>query len=77
MSDMPLSENTVAHRIMIARMDKRMSQRELATALGCTAPAICHWELGKNQPSVSRIRDLSVALDVSESWLAFGTGSMR
>lgn len=77
MDAMTLTYSTVAHRLLIARVDRKLTQRALARMLGISHVALGHWERGKSVPSIARIESLASALGVNHAWLAFGAGPMR
>lgn len=74
---MILSTNSFGHRLRVARVDRRLTHRQLAKSLGVSHATISYWENGKAEPSLSRITDIATELDVYPTWLAFGWGTMR
>lgn len=46
-----------------------LSQKEVAVALGVSAPTVSEWESGKKNPSGANLRKLSSLLDVSTDYL--------
>ena len=42
-----------------ARVNAKMTQNEVAKALGVSNQTICHWENGKAEPTISQARELS------------------
>lgn len=52
---------TTAPRISIAaaRVNAKMTQRELADELHIDISTICNWEKGKSEPNVSQLRKIS------------------
>ena len=58
------------NRLRGAREQKRMSQGELANAVGLSQASVSQFEKGQRQPTPAIIRKLAKALDVSEEALA-------
>ncbi len=56
-------------KLTALRKKRGLTQTELAAKLGTTAPAVCKWEKGVNQPHRSTIARLMVALRCKESEL--------
>lgn len=52
-------------RIREARREAGMTQKELATAIGVTEPAISHYETGRRQITVSKLVAIAMALGCS------------
>lgn len=52
-------------RIKNLRLDKGITQQELASMIGVTSVSIGNWEAGRKKPSVDALASLSDALDVS------------
>lgn len=52
-------------RLRRLRMARRISQSEIAGALGVSVPSISGWEKGRSQPKRSRVRALADILGVS------------
>ena len=66
----------MAARIKQARELRGLSQSELARRLKLRPQSVQHWETGKAQPRLQRVKALSQVLDVNETWLATGAGPM-
>lgn len=64
-------------RIRLARRVSRLSQSQLAQAVGVQRSAVSHWEapMGKN-PSVSHLRQIALVTGIQFEWLATGRGEM-
>lgn len=64
-------------RIRLARRVTRLSQSQLAQAVGVQRSAVSHWEapMGKN-PSVSHLRQIALVTGIQFEWLATGRGEM-
>lgn len=56
-------------RLKELRLEKNMTQKELAKALETTDDSVFSWEKGRSQPSIEFIRRLTVILDVSADYL--------
>ena len=54
------------------RLAKKMTQEELATALGVTKKSVCYFESGRTFPSQENIFKLAKILDMSLDEFAFG-----
>ncbi|NPV93014.1 MAG: helix-turn-helix transcriptional regulator [Firmicutes bacterium] len=50
-------------RIQAAREEKRMSQEQLASAIGCSQSALSNYEKGKRRVYLSQLERLSEVLD--------------
>lgn len=57
----------ISRRIVELREARGMSQKDLGTLAGVTAPAITMWETGKRFPRGKNLKNLAKALGVSES----------
>lgn len=58
------------NRLRGFREQKRMSQGELANAVGLSQASVSQFEKGQRQPTPAIIKNLAQALDVSEEALA-------
>ena len=54
------------------RLAKKMTQEELATALGVTKKSVCYFESGRTFPSQENIFKLAKILDMSLDEFVFG-----
>ena len=54
------------------RLAKKMTQEELAVALGLTKKSVCYFESGRTFPSQENIFKLSTILDMSLDEFVFG-----
>jgi len=61
----------VGLKIKKLRLEKNLSQTELAGKLGGTAKKICGYEKGINLPSVEALQKLSIELCVSSDYFLF------
>lgn len=55
----------IARRIRQARIDKNMTQMNLAEAMGVSYQAVSNWERGNSMPDISKLEDLCNTLDLS------------
>lgn len=58
-------EYQVARAVVMARVKKRMTQKELATSMGTKQSVISRFESGKTIPSLSFLKRLADALNAS------------
>lgn len=63
---------TLGNRLKKARMDRRLSQHDLANLISVSQSAVAHWERAKNEPSLEQLGCIAKALEITEDWLAFG-----
>jgi len=47
-----------------ARVNKNLTQKQLAEIIGVTDKAVCKWEKGHGCPDITLLRNLSVALEI-------------
>ena len=55
---------TLGQQILIARKNKKYTQKQLADLVEMTNMQICNIEQGKNNPQISTLRKISKILDV-------------
>lgn len=55
----------VAKRIKQARIEKNMTQMNLADAMGVSFQAVSNWERGNSMPDISKLEELCAALDLT------------
>lgn len=55
----------IARRIRQARIDRNMTQMNLAEAMGVSYQAVSNWERGNSMPDISKLEDLCKTLDLS------------
>lgn len=72
----PNMAKEIGERVKTAREAAGMSQEALGSLIGRDKSAISLMESGKRGISVQHIARLAKALDVTEDWIAFGTGPM-
>lgn len=66
-----------AKRIREARMEKKMTQMQLADAMGVSYQAVSNWERGNSMPDISKIGDLCDVLGLStQELLGAGSGAV-
>lgn len=58
-----------AIRLKDIRKERRLTQKQLADAVGTTDDSIFSWERGRSQPSIDIIRQLCKILEVSADYL--------
>ncbi|MBI0162200.1 helix-turn-helix transcriptional regulator [Bartonella sp. M0283] len=59
-------------RIKNSRIAAKMTQEELARAVGKTRNAVAQWESGLTHPRLNTLEDIAGALEVSLEWLLTG-----
>lgn len=57
--------NIARNNIKLYRKMRKMTQKELAEALGVTHSSVSAWEIGKNSIDMERLNDICRILDVS------------
>ena len=67
----------LAIRILRARKEKRISQKETAWFMGISRSALAQWETAACYPSLKNLLKLSEVLNVSFEWLATGRGDKK
>lgn len=55
----------IAKKIKQARIEKNMTQMNLADAMGVSYQAVSNWERGNSLPDISKLGDLCAALDIT------------
>ena len=55
----------IAKRIKAARIDKNMTQLQLADLMGVSYQAVSNWERGNSMPDISKLADLCSALGLT------------
>lgn len=72
------SMETMAARIRRARVDRGLSQTELANALGVNRSTVGHWEREQGfDPSIEHVQIMSQIMNVSVDWLLSGSCALR
>lgn len=59
----------IANRIKELRLERGMTQKQLAQAVGCSQPMIAMWEKEECEPTASAIVKLSEALNCRTDYL--------
>ena len=67
-----MDANKIGAFIKELRMQKNITQKELAEIINCTDKAISRWETGRGVPEVSLLMPLSKTLDISVNELLTG-----
>lgn len=49
----------IGRRILIARVLRKMSQHDLAKAVGVSPQSVINWEAGKSHPSVAQVEKIA------------------
>jgi transcriptional regulator with XRE-family HTH domain len=62
---------TVGDRIIEARKAKDMTQLDLSTRLGVSRAAVGQWEINSTSPSIAKLEEVAMVLDVEPQWLAY------
>ena len=65
--------NDLGTRVRLARIEKRMTQKQLAKAVGISQSTLGALELGNNK-STKAIVSVARVLDVNPTWLETGKG---
>ena len=58
-----------SERVKRLLLEKKMSQAELSTLSGVTAPSLCRYLRGDIEPRIDIVRNIAKALGVSEAYL--------
>lgn len=58
-----------SRRIKELRLEKGMTQKELASLLNLTANSICEWEKGRSSPNIELLIKLSEIFEVSIDYI--------
>ncbi len=59
----------IGEKIKNLRIENNMTQNELATALGVSCAAICHWEVNKRQPDIAILVKIAKIFNVTTDYL--------
>ncbi|QGH74841.1 transcriptional repressor [Bacteriophage DSS3_MAL1] len=62
---------TVGERIIEARKAKDMTQLDLAKRLGVSRAAVGQWEINATSPSIAKLEEVAMILNVEPQWLAY------
>lgn len=55
--------------IRFLRKSAKLSQEELAQILGVKRHTVCDWETGRTEPSISQLKGIATAFNVSVNYL--------
>lgn len=66
-----MNQFTVGDRIEQARKSKDMTQLDLAKRLGISRAAVGQWEINATSPSIAKLEEVAMVLDVEPQWLAY------
>lgn len=61
-------DRTFGTRLLLARLAKRMSQKQAAAKLGVTQQTVCGWETGAAAPSVAMLKIIASAYERHPGW---------
>lgn len=56
-------------KLKVLRIDKNLSQKQLAAELGTTNSSICDWENGRSEPDIDTLIAIAKFFDVSVDYL--------
>jgi transcriptional regulator with XRE-family HTH domain len=73
-SDVYVPEMELNQRIFKARSDAKMTQEQLAVAVGKTRGAVAQWESGEVRPRHTTLQAIATATNKPISWLVNGVG---
>jgi transcriptional regulator with XRE-family HTH domain len=73
-SDVYVPEMELNQRIFKARSDAKMTQEQLAVAVGKTRGAVAQWESGEVRPRHSTLQAIAAATNKPLNWLVNGAG---
>jgi transcriptional regulator with XRE-family HTH domain len=62
---------SVGDRIVEARKAKNMTQLDLAKRLGVSRAAVGQWEIDATSPSIAKLNEVAMVLEVAPEWLAY------
>lgn len=60
---------TLGQRLAYARMQRGLSQRQLAKLIGTPQSKVADWEIGKRNFNMSKLGKVTAALEVPKDWL--------
>jgi transcriptional regulator with XRE-family HTH domain len=72
----PLPELSMAERLKVVRQARGLTQQQMADLLAISRPTVAQLEGGRHQPSTEVLETIVSQLEVSRSWLWFGSGPM-
>ena len=69
------SPRDIGERIRAARLDRQMTQDDLAMAVGVSRSAVAQWETGRAGQLTGNLARIAAALDVGIAFLMHGDGA--
>ncbi|MFA0098524.1 helix-turn-helix domain-containing protein, partial [Vibrio splendidus] len=69
--------NTIGYRIKKLRLNKDLSQQELANLVGVTNVSVSQWERGETEPRGKQLPKLCQALSTTIDWLTLSLKEPR
>jgi transcriptional regulator with XRE-family HTH domain len=66
----------IGFRIKTARVQRQLSQSDLAEIVGVKQPSVSSWERGDTDPTMDNLAMIANSLRVSIEWLGRGIGEM-
>lgn len=64
----------IGDRIKKIRKKRGLTQEALSEMISASRETISHWEIGRTEPSIKDIIEISIALDISTDYLLGITG---
>jgi transcriptional regulator with XRE-family HTH domain len=65
----------IGERIRVARQERRITQEELASAVGVSRSAVAQWETGRSGQVTGNLARIAQVLGVGMEFLMHGSGS--
>lgn len=59
----------LASRLRALRIERGLSQRDLAKVIGCSRSAVCNYETGANLPNLYQLMSMCLELGVSADYM--------
>lgn len=60
---------TFGSRVKELRIERGLTQKQLASKLGCAQSAVYYWETDKQEPSISSLKKLCELFEVSADYM--------
>jgi len=70
-------EHDIGSKIKAARIEKKLTQEQVAELLGVSRQTISNWENGKSYPDIISVIKMSECYDVSLDYLLKGEQKMK
>lgn len=67
-----LSQLTLGERIKLLKVNKKLNNKQIATACNVTEKTVYNWYTNKREPSADDLRTLSIVLESTPNWLMSG-----